>query len=130
MTGFKVDILKADQLGEADAALHALGKFADGAAADLVEADHFEQLLGALVALAGRELATGDLLAQMLFDLRVDAEAGFQPDGCLRVSFREFSLAKPAGMKSNISGPTQCERDRQRKIIEQIISPPTSPNAR
>src|SRR5947208_7752589 len=39
-------------LGEADAALHAFGEFADGARASLAEADHFEQLFGATGAIA------------------------------------------------------------------------------
>jgi hypothetical protein len=44
-----------ERLGQADAALHAFGKFADGAHARLAEADHFEQLLGAIFALVGRQ---------------------------------------------------------------------------
>ena len=42
-------------LRQADAALHALGKFADGAGAGLAEADHFEKLLGALVSFRARQ---------------------------------------------------------------------------
>ena len=43
-------------LGQADAALHALGEFADHAGADGAQADHFQKLLGAAAALGGRQV--------------------------------------------------------------------------
>ena len=41
-----------ERLRETDAALHALGEFAHRARARLAQADHFQQLLGPIVALA------------------------------------------------------------------------------
>ena len=43
-----------ERLSEADAARHALGKFADDAAPRVLESDHVEQLLDALPALGRR----------------------------------------------------------------------------
>lgn len=66
-----------ERLGEADTTLHAFRKLADGAAAHLIEADHFEKLFGAFRALLRVELEEVAEEVERLAGIKVFVEVGF-----------------------------------------------------
>ena len=66
-----------ERLRQADAALHAFGKFADGPRARLAQADHFEQLFGAIVAFALLEMKQVAEKIQRLARVEVAVEIRF-----------------------------------------------------
>ena len=63
-------------LSDADAALHALGELADGAGTGLTEADHLDELFGALAPFGGVELEQGSEEVERLAGVEVAVEVG------------------------------------------------------
>ena len=66
-----------ERLGQADAALHALGELADRPRPGLAQADHFEQLLGAVLALVPGQAEEVAEEIQRLAGIEVAVEVGF-----------------------------------------------------
>src|SRR6185437_7765100 len=90
-----------ERLGQADAALHAFRKFADGAHAGLVEADHFEQLFGAIFAFAFAQFKEVSEKVEGLAGIEIAIEIGF----LRQITDARFSLHVARGMPENFDVP-------------------------